>query len=197
MQPGGDLCVATTSMQIYQQIDGQFLQPYLQILAKAKLIIVDSNISASTLQELIRGKSFDQEIWSIAVSTPLVKNIAPALSGLDGVIVNQQEACFLANSSEQIDLDQVAEKILQSGVKNLLITKGDKGVNHYSQQRKTSFPASKQKIIDSNGAGDAFASGFFHQHLKQNSIEQKISFAQKCARSVLASPLSVLNTCAP
>ncbi len=122
----------------------------------------------------------------------IVLNPAPAGEGLsddclrkiDYLTPNETEASFLAKT-DSCDPSEAAEKLLDLGIKNVLITLGGEGAALYSKDKEpVSLPAFRVQAVDTVAAGDCF-NGAFVCALGSGSVEKDaIRFA--CAASAIA-----------
>ena len=72
-------------------------------------------------------------------------------------------------------------------------TLGDKGIDVIRKGRHSFFEAhAVDKLINTNGAGDALAGGFLYQYLKTGALEAAAKQGLICAAEVVSSPLSHL-----
>lgn len=72
-------------------------------------------------------------------------------------------------------------------------TLGEKGIEVISKGRCSFFEAhAVDKVVNTNGAGDALAGGFLYQYLKTASVEAAANQGLMCAAEVVSSPLSHL-----
>jgi len=62
--------------------------------------------------------------------------------------------------------EEIAEELLKRGVKTVAITLGKDGCYIRTKTEKISLPAYKTKVVDTTGAGDAFAAGFLTGYLR-------------------------------
>jgi ribokinase len=100
---------------------------------------------------------------------PVILNPAPAipfprevLAKVDYLTPNETEALGLIGSDVDVeDLDGLADRLLQTGAKNIVLTLGEKGAFVKNEQLREFVPAfSIGRVIETTGAGDAFAGGF-------------------------------------
>lgn len=88
-----------------------------------------------------------------------MKKLAPCMRWIDYFLPSIEEAEKLSGESE---LDKMADKFFETGVKHIIIKLGKDGC--YLREDKASagkyFPAHKVKAVDTTGAGDAFCAGF-------------------------------------
>jgi ribokinase len=69
--------------------------------------------------------------------------------------------------------------LLDLGVKNILLTEGEKGVTHYKRNYKKRYEGNSIQVVDTTAAGDAFAAGFAFGLDQGWSEDQAIKFANK------------------
>jgi sugar/nucleoside kinase (ribokinase family) len=76
---------------------------------------------------------------------------------VDVLLINDEEARQLAGESQ---LPRAARKILELGVRQMIIKKGEHGALFYSSDERYFCPAFPQEnLVDPTGAGDSFAGG--------------------------------------
>ncbi len=98
---------------------------------------------------------------------------------IDFILPNEHEAAALAG--EQNDLQVQGQGLIKKGVKNVIITAGEKGCVWVDQQDFLKYPAHQVKAVDSTAAGDAFAGGLAVMLATNAPIGDAIGFAQKAA----------------
>ena len=92
--------------------------------------------------------------WIIEKRAPLDR----LMTFLDFSVINEAEARMYTNETNLVD---VAEGILDEGPKNVIIKRGEYGAVLYNENQRFIVPAYPvQNIIDPTGAGDSFAGGF-------------------------------------
>ena len=121
-------------------------------------------------------------ILNPAPAAKLEKDIFPLV---DYFTPNESEASFYVN--QQIttleDAKKYTKEILKLGVKNAVITLGEKGVYFENLDENYFVPAMNlaDKVVDTSGAGDAFNGAFAAALCEDRKIKESIEFANKYA----------------
>jgi sugar/nucleoside kinase (ribokinase family) len=88
----------------------------------------------------------------------LDQELDPLLSKTSVLIVNRVEAEKIANCN---DMNEAIHLLAERGPKIIIVTLGERGILLWDGNEVISLPAFKPKrIVDTTGAGDAFAAGF-------------------------------------
>ena len=102
---------------------------------------------------------------------------------IDFFTPNETEAEFYTGikiTNEQ-EAKQAAEKLLNLGIKKVIITLGEKGLFYTDGKEETYLKASPVKAIDTTGAGDAFNGGLAFGLSKDKPINECLELANKVA----------------
>ena len=158
---------------------------------KAENIIKDSKIFLTQLEAPKETVLYAiKKAHSLGVKTVL--NPAPAAEidksvfpFIDYFTPNETEASFYVghpvNSND--DASRAASKLLDMGIKNVIITLGEKGAYFANSNERFSSPIANlsNPVVDTTGAGDAFNAGFAVALTENKSIKDAISFASATA----------------
>ena len=104
-------------------------------------------------------------------------------NNIDFFTPNETEAEFYTGikiTSEK-EAKQAADKLLNLGMKKIIITLGEKGLFYSDGEEETYLKASAVKAIDTTGAGDAFNGGLAFGLSKQKPIKECLELANKVA----------------
>ena len=104
-------------------------------------------------------------------------------NNIDFFTPNETEAEFYTGikiTSEK-EAKQAADKLLNLGIKKVIITLGEKGLFYSDGKEETYLKASAVKAIDTTGAGDAFNGGLAFGLSKQKPIKECLELANKVA----------------
>lgn len=101
------------------------------------------------------------------------------LNKIDYLIPNETELIKLSgfSSISEENIRKGARILLSRGVKNVIVTLGDKGVFLVNQNTEKIFPARKVQAIDTTAAGDCFNGAFAVALAEGRKLEEAISFA--------------------
>ncbi len=118
---------------------------------------------------------------AIAILNPAPVRPLPdsALRLIDILTPNETEARVLAGRKPEIAVEPevVARELLSRGVKQVVMTLGEKGALLFNASTQKHFPALKVQAVDTTGAGDCFNAGLAVAVAQGDSIEDAIRFA--------------------
>ncbi len=121
-------------------------------------------------------------ILNPAPAAKLEKQVFPLI---DYFTPNESEASFYVDGDikNEVDAKKYAKDIIHLGVKNVLITLGEKGAYFENANESHFIPALdlKDKVVDTSGAGDAFNGSFATALCENKSIVDSIKFANTYA----------------
>ena len=104
---------------------------------------------------------------------------------IDFFTPNETEAEFYLNKNLKTDKDikNAANEFLKKGIKNVIITLGEKGIYFANRDENFFLEAYtlKKAVIDTTGAGDAFNGAFAVGLANDLDIKEALSFANKVA----------------
>lgn len=109
-----------------------------------------------------------------------VRSLSPAVLALVDVLTpNESEAKVLTGrpADSPADPTAIARDLLRSGVKQVVMTLGEKGALLVDGLSEKYFPAIEVRSADTTGAGDAFNAGLAVALAHGESIEDAVSFA--------------------
>ena len=104
-------------------------------------------------------------------------------NNIDFFTPNETEAEFYTGikiTSEK-EAKQAADKLLNLGIKKVIITLGEKGLFYSDGKEETYLKANAVKTIDTTGAGDAFNGGLAYGLSKEKPIKECLKLANKVA----------------
>jgi ribokinase len=122
----------------------------------------------------------------------VILNPAPAqvlendlLQLVDYLVPNEYEIATMTGFQIQniTDTDQAAQQLLSKGVKNLIVTLGNKGsvIFEGNTNNSVDIPAWKVQAVDTTAAGDCFIGAFAVGLSKEKSVKDAAAFASAAA----------------
>jgi ribokinase len=122
-----------------------------------------------------------RSVGAITILNPApVRPLSPSVFELIDVLTpNQAEAKLLTGRSPQavIEPEQLARELIRQGVKQVVMTLGEKGALIVTSSSSTHVPAVQVSAVDSTGAGDAFNAGLATGLASGSSLEHGVQFA--------------------
>ncbi len=104
-------------------------------------------------------------------------------NNIDFFTPNETEAEFYTGIkiTNEIDAKQAADKLINLGIKKVIITLGEKGLFYSDGKEEIYLKAHSVKAIDTTGAGDAFNGGLAFGISNGKSIKECLALANKVA----------------
>ncbi len=163
----------------------------IEDIKKAKNTIINSKFFLTQLEVPMEIVEFslkvakDNGVTTILNPAPAAKLDKKIFPLIDYFIPNETEASFyLSNQiNNESDAKRYSKNLLNLGIKNLLITLGDKGI-YFENLKESHFEPSLKlgdRVIDTTGAGDAFCGAFATSLCEDKSIIESIKFANAFA----------------
>jgi ribokinase len=104
---------------------------------------------------------------------------ASVLQLVDVLTPNQTEAKVLTGRSPDagVEPDEVARDLIRAGVRQVVITLGEKGALVVTASSSKHIPAMPMRAVDTTGAGDAFNAGLATALASGENLESAVEFA--------------------
>jgi ribokinase len=152
------------------------------IFAKTKVVLTQLEIPPDTVDETARLANENGNIFILnpAPAREIPDEIYPLI---DYLTPNETELQILSNMliSGRVSVEKAARVILEKGVRNVIITLGEKGALLVNKYQSELFSAQKVKVIDTTAAGDAFNGALAYSLAKNKESTDAIRFANKVA----------------
>ena len=138
-----------------------------KLIKQSKIFLTQLEIPIEvTLHCLKAAKEYG--LLNILNPAPACKLTNDFFNLVDYFTPNETEAEFYTGVKikDERDAKKSAKKLLDMGIKKVIITLGEKGLFYSDGQEEIYLKASSDKAIDTTGAGDAFNGGFSFALLK-------------------------------
>jgi len=157
-------------------------------ISRAKWIHIASSRLDTTIQALRIAEKYGlKSSWDpgrVLASQELEK-LKQVVSRVNVVFLNHKEASLLTGIE---DYKEVAKEIASIGPEIVIVKKGEKGIYVHSKELEEEIPAYKvDNVIDTTGAGDAFASGFITGFLRGYSLRKFLQYGNAVAALKISS----------
>jgi len=103
---------------------------------------------------------------------------ASVLQLVDVLTPNQTEAKVLTGrTANEADPEHMARDLIRAGVKNVVMTLGERGALVVTESSSKHIPAMQMHAVDTTGAGDAFNAGLATALANGEALESAVEFA--------------------
>lgn len=187
-EQNGALLAAIADMGIYDHYPVEQIGQALAQTGDGALILADTNLSSDALKALAEQKG-EHFLAICATSGPKANRAMDILADLDLLICNESEAAILAD--EFADLSALPHILHEEGVRQGIITRGNKGVTAWIGDDLHHLPAPPVKVKSSNGAGDCLAACILHGLALTGSLPAALPYGMAGASLALMSNQSV------
>lgn len=165
-------------------------------------------VSVESLVIVAEHALANDKTFCLNLSAPFIidffgDQVATALEYADYLFCNESEAAAYAKKHDLgEDLKEVALKIAESPKKNkkrsrvVVFTQGSTATIVASEGVVKEYavePLSKELLVDTNGAGDAFVGGFLSELVQSKSIEECVTAGHWSARYIIQQPGTTID----
>lgn len=177
VESGGDSMISVLPGANHQ-LAPAMIEKNLELFSDAKYCLIQTELPLATVEATCK----------IAKNKGLIIFLKPAaskkipdsiLSLIDYLLPNEDELTTLCEDFE--DLESKAEYLLDKGVKNVIVTLGNRGCFLKNATTSTYFPASDFSAVDTTGASDAFISALSVYLLRGYQLPKAIQIATHAA----------------
>ncbi|HEX3321861.1 MAG TPA: ribokinase [Terriglobales bacterium] len=142
-------------------------------------VVITQLETSSAVAEAAMSAGRKNGAITILNPAPVRSLSADLLQKIDILTPNESEAKVLAGiaPSESIDATQVAAQLVGMGVKQVVMTLGERGALLVNRDETTHFPGIRVAAVDTTGAGDAFNAGLAVALASGASMGNAIRFA--------------------
>ncbi len=187
----GEMSVAICDSSFCDNLTLDKLLIFKKEIESFENIVLDANLNEKLIEDII--SSFPKSRYYVdGVSANKVSRFKKVLNKLHLFKSNLIEAQTITNT--KLEGKELVKKLLSLGPKIIIITNSSKSTFYGYDNNIVETPATKidkKEIVNVNGAGDAFFSGFVSSYIKTNNIESSIEFAKKMSYYTLKSGESV------
>lgn len=191
----GDMYIALADLDINNYITPEMIEENWSHIIATESVFVDTNLSKECLSFIIdKCRKENIKLFLDPVSLSDAEKLPNDLSGIDTIFPNRKEAEFLSGISHiknTKDCRHAAELIKEKGVANVIITLGGEGVFYSVGEESEMMSSSTIKVVDTTGAGDAFAAGYIYGSIQDLPPKKACELGMKSSELTLQTDKSV------
>ncbi len=164
------------------ELTPEVIESYSDLIAECEYCVMQLEIPVETVLKVceIANKSCTKIILNPAPYKELPNEV---FSKIDFVIPNEHEAHDLTGiyPSDEESTQKAILKLKQMGVKNIIITLGERGCAYSVENEIVFKSAIKTNVVDTTSAGDTFVGALVSKLSQNETLENAVLFATKAA----------------
>ena len=191
--PDGDMALALSDMEICDRITPAYLELHREMLGRARLIVMDTNILPESLAYVL--ENIDVPVFVDPVSTTKAEKLRPMLRRIHTLKPNRLEAELLSGIriTDPASLFQAARVLLDTGMNQVAVSLGAEGVLAADTHAIGIIPGCPAVVRNATGAGDAFTAALAWAWLEEKSFTDACRIAAAAAAMTVES-MEAVNT---
>lgn len=174
----GDMEIAISSMDIYDNMNIDFIESKRKIIEDAGLCIIDTNIPKDVIEYMVTNFR-NVDFFLDTVSTAKTEKIKDLIEYFHTIKPNKLEVEILTGikiSSEE-DLQKAAKFLHETGIKQVFITLGKDGVFYSDGRDMEHIKSTPIEMVNATGAGDAFVAALAYGYMNKMPIKEVAKLA--------------------
>ena len=165
-----------------------------EIFEKADSVCVEIDMDKELVRRILTlAEKHGKKVFAVVSNMSIAMKRRDLFSEVECLVCNEQEAGILfsedysGRSAEEME-DIVLDKIVKAGIRNMVVTLGERGAVYASSNGEKGYcPALRVEVRDTTGAGDAFFAGVSIGLSYGKTLEEACSIGTRLAASVLVS----------
>ncbi|TJX64203.1 winged helix-turn-helix transcriptional regulator [Soehngenia saccharolytica] len=173
-----DMDVAISSMDIFKYLNENYLYENAITLQGSEIIVLDTNLEKETLEYAVENYK-DKKLFLDTVSFSKALRAKDVLGYFHTIKPNklEVEAITGIKIEDKEDLIKASNIIHNLGVKNIVISLGEKGAFYSTEGCHGRLKAKKANIKNATGAGDAFQAGLVFGEYNTLPFKESVKYA--------------------
>jgi len=216
----GEMEVAVSDMQILEEITVEYLRSKAYLIKGSKIVVMDTNIPEQSIEYVVDlCNKVNVPLLIEPVSVEKAKKLRKVLEGrgkrrgsgkwaIDYITPSEDELDSILGAEidddRDINLVKAAEELKGKGVRNVIVTLGERGIyvscsgsggsseGEQDKPGRGKFMAPyKGEVVDVTGAGDALVAGLVYGIYKGYSVEVAVRFGLGAAALTISTKEAV------
>lgn len=192
----GEMVTAIAQMDIFDNIDREFLKSNEYFLQEARVIVIDTNISKDAIAYVAEfAKEQNIPLFLDTVSAVKAEKVKDCIGLFHTVKPNLLELELLTSKeiNNEEDIKVAAEILLEKGVKEVVVSLGEDGAFYHDGSYHGRVKGFDVEVKNTTGAGDAFVAGLVYGTLQEKSLKEKVILALGCGSLTVGTYETVNN----
>lgn len=154
----------------------------IKAIEEAEIILLQLEIPLEVVSYVIE-KGYEMGKYIILNPAPAMNLSQYIYEKVNLITPNKSELELISGISinEKSDIQKAVNKLLNKGVREIIVTLGENGAMYFSEDKKLEFSPQKVKPVDTTGAGDCFNGAVAFGLANGYSIEDAIKLAIKAS----------------
>ena len=193
MDEAGEMELAISDMSIYDELTPALLERKLDVIERAAVCVVDTNIPAESLRWLAEHVSVP--LFCDPVSTAKATKLEGILGGFHTLKPNRLEAQTLSGVDirDEASLRLAAEKLLDMGLEQVFISLDTTGLLCADRERQVVLPVIPGTVVNATGAGDSMMAAIAWAFMNGEDLEGQ-GLAGLATSSLTVEAAETINT---
>ena len=158
------------------------INKHINIIKSSKIFLTQLEVPKDVTLHCLKTAK-ENRCLTILNPAPASEITKEFYSNIDYFTPNETEAEFYTGIkiTNEKEAKQAADKLINLGIKKVIITLGEKGLFYSDGNEEIYLKASSVNAIDTTGAGDAFNGGLAFGLSKEKPIKECLEFANRVA----------------
>lgn len=154
-------------------VNEEHIKKYEYLIKECDLVMLQFEIPMSSVEYAAKvAKKYNKII--VLNPAPAKKISSSLLKMVDYITPNETELMEITGVS---DIEKGAESLIEKGVKNVIVTLGDKGCLYMNKYETIKMDSFNVDAVDSTAAGDSFNAAFAVSVCENKKIKESLRFA--------------------
>lgn len=160
-------------------VDRAYIDRHIEVINNADILVTQLEIPMDTVEYVLK-KAKEAGKTTILNPAPATLLNDEIIKNSDIIIPNESELGIMTGMSTNTleEIEAAAQKLLNMGVKELIVTLGSQGSLHLNKKGSILHTAYKVKTVDTTAAGDSFIGGLV-KNIQGDNLDEAIEFATK------------------
>lgn len=160
-------------------VDRAYIDRHIDVINDSDILVTQLEIPIDTVEYVLK-KAKEAGKITILNPAPAAQLNDEIIKNSDIIIPNESELGIITSMPTNTlkEIEAAAQKLLNMGVKELIVTLGSQGSLHLNKKGSTIHSAYKVNAVDTTAAGDSFIGGLV-KNIQDDNLDEAIEFATK------------------